>query len=125
MIHKRRLAVETLVAAIALLTCALALVFSAPSAAPAATPSRPVRYHDPTFANVDVQHDVSYGSAVDAAGDDVALGLDLYQPAGDAATQRPVLILAHGGGFAGGDKDSDSVVMLARAFGQRGYVTAS
>jgi acetyl esterase/lipase len=126
MIHKRRLAVETLVAAVALLTGALALVFSAPSAAPAATQSRaPVRYHDPTFANVEVQHDVSYGSAVDTAGDDVPLGLDLYQPTGDVATQRPVLILAHGGGFAGGDKDTDSVVTLARAFAQRGYVTAS
>lgn len=125
MSHKRRLAAETLGAAVALLMCALAVVISAPSAAPAATPNRNMRYHDPVFANVDVQHDVSYGAAVDAAGDDVPLVLDLYQPAGDVATQRPVLILAHGGGFVGGDKEADSMGTLARAFAQRGYVTAS
>ncbi len=124
MSHKRRRAAETLSAAVALLTGALAVVAFAPSAAPAAAQYR-TRYLAPVFAHVDVQHDVSYGAAVDIAGNDAALALDLYEPAGDRVTQRPVLILAHGGGFVAGDKKAGSMVALARAFAQRGYVTAS
>jgi acetyl esterase/lipase len=121
---KRRVAGETLGATVAVLMFALGAVSCAASAAPAA-PHRNVRYHDPVFTTVDVRHDVSYGSAVDVAGDDIPLGLDLYQPTGDVAAQRPVLIVAHGGGFVSGNKDADSMVTLARAFAQRGYVTAS
>ena len=39
-------------------------------------------YIDPTF-NVDVQHDVVYGTAINVVGDPVTLTLDVYTPRGD------------------------------------------
>jgi len=51
------------------------------------------------------------------------LKMDVYQPAGDVATQRPLLVMAHGGSFVGGSKKD--LVALCTAFAQRGYVTAS
>ncbi|MGH8986147.1 MAG: alpha/beta hydrolase [Acidimicrobiia bacterium] len=47
----------------------------------------------------------------------------MYTPAGDAATDRPVVIWAHGGGFITGDKSSDGDWALE--FAKRGYVAAS
>jgi len=54
------------------------------------------------------------------------LKLDVYQPAGDTITARPLIIWAHEGSFIGGDRESDStVVRECRNFAMRGYVTAS
>lgn len=83
------------------------------------------RYLDPIFTTVTVANDQVYGSAIDNFGDEQALTLDLYEPAGDDAAARPVIIWAHGGGFTGGAKDEAFVVALATGFAQRGYVTAS
>ena len=83
------------------------------------------RYLDPVFTAVAVTHDLVYGSAVDNFGDERELTLDLYEPAGDDAGARPVIIWAHGGGFTGGAKDDAFLVSLATRFAQRGYVTAS
>jgi predicted esterase len=49
--------------------------------------------------------------------------LDIYQPAGDAVTNRPLVILAFGGGFIGGDRGQ--MEPIARAFAQKGYVAAA
>jgi dipeptidyl aminopeptidase/acylaminoacyl peptidase len=55
----------------------------------------------------------------------VALRLDIYEPAGDTETKRPVLIWVHGGGFSGGDKASGVAPDIAPMFARRGYVVAS
>src|SRR4051812_46281118 len=65
-----------------------------------------IRYRDPVFSATTITHDLTYGSAPDTNGNPVALKLDLYQPSGDTATPRPVLIWAHGGSFCCGDKGS-------------------
>jgi hypothetical protein len=55
-----------------------------------------------------------------------SLKMDVYQPAGDTLTARPLIIWAHEGSFIGGDRESDStVVRECRNFAMRGYVTAS
>jgi predicted esterase len=52
-----------------------------------------------------------------------ALKLDLYRPAGDIATSRPLLVWVHGGGFASGNRSSMASESIAYA--RLGYVTAT
>ncbi|GIV33621.1 MAG: hypothetical protein KatS3mg031_1156 [Chitinophagales bacterium] len=52
--------------------------------------------------------------------------MDVFLPVNDDAQRRPLLLLAHGGGFNSGDKNTDRAVnVLCRSFAQRGFVTAS
>jgi len=51
--------------------------------------------------------------------------MDIYTPVGDEVTERPVLILAFGGGFFFGFKESKLMQDLCTDFAKRGYVTAS
>lgn len=53
------------------------------------------------------------------------LEMDIYQPVGDNSAARPVVILAHGGGFFVGSKENPAMVRLAKNFAKRGYVAAS
>jgi acetyl esterase/lipase len=86
----------------------------------------PLRYRDQVFTSDTVIRDLQYGSAPDqTTGNPVALKLDLYQPAGDTLTKRPVLVWVHGGGFSGGDKGSGPSQDLANIFAKNGYVTVS
>jgi len=49
-----------------------------------------------------VQHDIAYGP-------DPAQRLDVYRP--EHATEAPVIVMVHGGGWAHGDKAADNVVI--------------
>jgi acetyl esterase/lipase len=62
------------------------------------------RYRDEIFSNVSITHDIAYGAAIDEHGELETLTLDLYEPEGDTAQERPVFIYIHGGGFTAGDK---------------------
>jgi acetyl esterase/lipase len=98
------------------------------SLATACTPPPPPgsqRYLDEVFANVTVQRDLQYGEATDEHGQPEVLRLDLYQPAGDTATNRPVIVWVHGGGFTRGDKGDSLPVQYATRWAKRGYVSAS
>ena len=53
------------------------------------------------------------------------LQLDIYQAVGDTETNRPLIILAHGGSFIAGIRTNPSMVSLGNAFAKRGYVVAS
>jgi para-nitrobenzyl esterase len=54
------------------------------------------------------------------------LQMDIYQPTGDTATNRPLVILAHGGSFTSGTRTDDStIIWLCRDLVRKGYVTAS
>lgn len=72
------------------------------------------RYLEKIFTDLDVQNDVEYAPG---------LTLDVYAPLNDTATDRPVIIIAFGGGFVAGDRSS--VQEIAEDFAQRGYVAAS
>lgn len=87
---------------------------------PAAT-----RYQDSVFANVAVTNNVVYGSAKTHTGATESLDMDIYQPQGDTAQARPLIIWVHGGGFSAGTKDDGDVVFLCRTYARKGYVTAS
>src|SRR3954447_5831038 len=85
----------------------------------------PLRYRDEIFSTVTKTADVAYGSAVDQTGATVSLKLDVYRPAGDPVTKRPVIVWVHGGSFRAGTKSSPEIVDEANTFARKGYVTAS
>ena len=53
------------------------------------------------------------------------LDMDVYEPVGDSETNRPLIILAHGGSFDAGSKENPTMVTLCESFARKGYVTAS
>jgi len=83
-------------------------------------------YQTEQFSSFTVQSNVQYGQAVNSEGVSLNLLMDIYLPDGDNRTQRPVILLAHGGSFIGGSKTADnSIVELCSRFAKLGYVTAS
>jgi len=83
-------------------------------------------YQTEQFSGFTLQSNIQYGQAVNSEGVNLPLLLDIYLPDGDNRTQRPVLLLAHGGSFIGGSKTADnSIVELCSRFAKLGYVTAS
>lgn len=80
------------------------------------------RYQQMIFNDYTLTSDVVYGQ-VPGGGD---LLLDVYEPSGDQLSQRPLIVLAHGGSFISGDKTSDNAVTQScAAFAKMGYVCAS
>ena len=81
-------------------------------------------YTEKQFA-VSVENDIPYGTATTFAGGNESLVLDLYKPIGDGNCQRPLLVMAHGGGFIVGTKNDYDVVQICQEMAARGYVAAS
>jgi hypothetical protein len=80
------------------------------------------QYLNDTFAGAQVTGDVLYSSVVDDFGVH-DLRMDIYQPSGDTAVNRPAIVFVHGGSFRTGRKEvlADYTIDFAR----KGYVTAS
>jgi dienelactone hydrolase len=76
-----------------------------------------------TDADLTVLRDLEYGTAVDVFGTPVSLQLDLYVPPAGGPAYRPLVVLAHGGGFFTGDRDA--METTARGYARRGYVAAA
>jgi pimeloyl-ACP methyl ester carboxylesterase len=53
------------------------------------------------------------------------LRFDLYQPKGDPLTNRPLIVMMHGGAFIMGDKATGTISELAENFARKGYVVAA
>jgi acetyl esterase/lipase len=81
------------------------------------------RYLDPIFSTFATTN-LTYGRAPLADGTFATLKLDLYRPANDTASNRPVLIFVHGGGSAS-DKSLKRNRSVANGFAQRGFVAAA
>ena len=52
-----------------------------------------------TYDNVSVSEGHVYGGNIDAFGTDIELDFDFYEAIGNSATDRPLLLIAHGGFF--------------------------
>lgn len=63
-----------------------------------------IPFTEPMF-GVQQEMDILYGSGVRYDGTTEDLRLNLFKPVGDGQTQRPLLILIHGGGFFDGDRN--------------------
>ncbi|MDX1943149.1 MAG: T9SS type A sorting domain-containing protein [Saprospiraceae bacterium] len=98
------------------------------------------RYIDKVFDNVTLTTNVTYGVnatvlAVSQVGQAIPqpLLMDIYQPTGDTATQRPVVLVFHTGNFlpsgingsANGKKEDSTVVEVCNRLAKMGYVAAS
>jgi acetyl esterase/lipase len=67
--------------------------------------------------------DVTYTTAENHAGTMVPLKLDIYQPPAGGPSQRPLVILIHGGSFSGGNKSD--MTSAARSYAMRGFIAVS
>ena len=78
------------------------------------------RYQEEVFNDITVETNVTYSDVYN-------LKMDIYQPSSDVdlCTNRPLIILAHGGSFIGGSKSNPTMVDLCETFAKRGYVAAS
>ena len=79
----------------------------------------PSRYKDIVFRELKIDS-VVYGTHRNKH-----LLMDLYQPVGDTARLRPLVILAHGGAFLRGDKRCEKMPVFCRELAMRGFVVAS
>lgn len=86
------------------------------------------RYLDEIF-DVAVTSNIRFGEAAQPTFMDPnhiqELYLDVYEPSNDELKERPLIILAFGGGFIFGNKESLDIVTLCNEFAKRGYVCAS
>ena len=80
------------------------------------------RYRDRVFADLEIHRDVEFS---DLGGMFWSRGLkmDVFEPAGDDETNRPVFVVLFGGGFVQGERRT--VEGWARDFAHRGYVAAA
>ncbi|TAL62960.1 MAG: alpha/beta hydrolase, partial [Bacteroidetes bacterium] len=83
------------------------------------------RYDTEIFSTVTTSVDIIYGQNIGLAGGMKVLKMDVYEPTGDVASARPVIVMAHGGSFLAGSKSDADLVALCNAFAKRGYVAAS
>ncbi|MEO6453868.1 MAG: T9SS type A sorting domain-containing protein [Ginsengibacter sp.] len=86
------------------------------------------RYTNDVFASVTKTPDVIFGYNTtrdnsNATNYNQTLRFDFYEPAGDLALQRPLIILAFGGGFISGQRSDLELICIALA--KKGYATAS
>jgi acetyl esterase/lipase len=115
--------VSALVAIAAVVACASC---ESSPAAPGDDPPGQTRYLDSVFTSATTQLGVQYGASVPFGGASATpLLLDLYEPAGDVAAARPVLVWIHGGGFVSGTRTDGQIPRLARSMALRGYVSVS
>lgn len=83
------------------------------------------RYINRIFSDVTTTADVLYGSATASTGANEQLYMDVYEPTGDGISNRPLIIMCHGGFFISGDKAGPDMVPLCEDFARMGYVVAS
>ncbi len=83
------------------------------------------RYRYRIFEEFTVNYNVIYGNNINATGSNVSLEMDIYQPEGDVVTNRPVVVVSHGGFFLGGANDGSDVVPLCQDLARMGYVAVS
>ena len=83
--------------------------------------AKPVKFKDFVFNDVTITEDLSYNGN-NTSNEKKAHLFDLYQPAGDNSTGRPLIIWMHGGGFKFGTKEAKGVQLWSETFAKRGYV---
>ena len=84
------------------------------------------RYKNKVFSEYTVLNNIIYARKQTSDGRWQNLGYDVYQPKNDTASSRPVVVLAHGGGYIDLlDQKSPDIVELAIDLVKRGYVVMS
>lgn len=86
-------------------------------------PSGGIRYVDVVFGSVEATRAIAYATQPDWNGEPVTLRADVYEPSGDAAVDRRVAVLVHGGGFTKGSRSN--LESEATDLARRGYVAVT
>jgi hypothetical protein len=75
---------------------------------------------------IDSLKNITYGTATNIDGESQGLLIDFYFPnnSKDSMSERPFVLLVHGGGFLGGNKDGYTA-QLCQEFAKRGFVAAT
>jgi predicted esterase len=82
------------------------------------------RYFEPIFNEV-LEDSLVYAIGNDYLGNKQELKLDIYEPKDDAASNRPLILFFHGGGFLFGNKREEELVYWAKSMAKRGYICMS
>ena len=84
------------------------------------------RYLTPVFSSTTVSINIQYGSSTNYRGNTQNLLLDFYEPTGDIATERPLVIYVHGGDFIDTNQSKNLVhiVAFSDSMARRGYAVA-
>jgi len=85
-------------------------------------PELKTRYKDDIFSSIKIERDIQYKEALNYAGKNEKLLLDVYSPEEDTEQKRPVILYVHGGGLSSGSKEED---ILASRMAAKGYVVVS
>ena len=64
------------------------------------------RYLVSVFDEVSETLNIKFGENITVSGETKELLVDVFEPVGDAFTERPLLLLLHGGSYVGGNKES-------------------
>lgn len=83
------------------------------------------RYEVEVFGAHTLTSNITYGANINLQNQNQSLELDIYQPQGDTLTDRPLIVMEHGGSFISGSKDQADITSLAVPLAKRGYVVAS
>ena len=91
------------------------------------------RYLNRVFTGVTKTANIVYGNApalnspylIESSTTNTNLTLDLFEPTGDNALFRRVIVFMHSGGFLNGSKENEDMQALCDSFARRGYVTVS
>jgi acetyl esterase/lipase len=78
------------------------------------------RYVDPVFAEYDTTAGITYRSTTTHTGAAIDLKLDIYEPSGDTAAERPVVMWMFGGAWRFGNRQQ--LAAYAQDSARRGYV---
>jgi acetyl esterase/lipase len=84
------------------------------------------RYIDEVFHQVQITRNIQYARKKQSDGQFINLRYDVYEPQGDTASLRPVMMLIHGGAYLKLlDQNSPDIVLMCEYFAKRGYVAVS
>lgn len=72
-----------------------------------------------------VLFDVAEGVVRNIRRNELPMEMDIYQPADDTLSFRPLIVLLHAGAFIAGDKRDELVSSLAQDYARKGFVVAS
>lgn len=81
------------------------------------------RYLLKPFNAVDTTFGIQYGSNTTLNGQFNRLKMDIFEPQGDTALERPLIVLAFGGSFISGSRED--MHNICQHFAQQGYVAAT
>jgi len=82
-----------------------------------------MRYKTEVFEEFGVTTGIQFGQSTTIGGEEKDLLMDIYYPIDDDAASRPAIVLAFGGSFIAGDRES--MAFLCEAYAKRGFVAAT